>query len=125
MGDWYTFIFLSGENEHIAGKATGDVLLAEAGVPYDMTFQLADVFVRGVGQPNGVAGAGLHVDLRAEFAQSWCDHRHERHAALVCLSLFENRDVDEHYPSRMTLSAPVVAADAKVSYAEIMSVSLK
>ncbi len=33
--------------------------------------------------------------------------------------------VAEHYRSRMTLSAPLVAACENVSYAEMMSVSLK
>jgi hypothetical protein len=38
------------------------------------------------------------VELRAELNELRCDRRNERDAALVGLSLFEDRNVDEHRP---------------------------
>ena len=56
-----------------------------------------DVLERGVGQLDGVAGARLHMQLRAELDQLGRDGRHQRHAPFVRLGFLQNGDVDVHH----------------------------
>ncbi len=74
-----------------------------------------DIAVGRIGQLGIVTGAGLHMQFSAEFDEPRGHRGHERDAALVRPGLFQNGDVDEHHPSRMTLRAPVFAASANVS----------
>ena len=69
-----------------------------------------DILECSVGQFDGVSGARLHVQLRAELDQLGNDRRHQSHAPFVRLCFLQNGDIDVHEGSS---SWPILGGDAQ------------
>ncbi len=55
-----------------------------------------DIAVRRIRERDGIAGAGLHVQLRPELHQPRDDGWNQRNAPFVRLCFLQNGDVDKH-----------------------------